>query len=113
MKIFARISGQKNGEPYGREIKTHKCTEADYSEFYQVTKESEYLLEQLKTDPERGLYCFDQSDDEDYDLIFKGNERGMDSARLEVIVMPCNSRLKSLGGEDDRIPENCETDLKK
>ena len=110
IKIFARIAGQKKGEPYGHEIRTHRCTEDELSEFYPVTKESEYLLQQLKTNPERGLYCFDQANGEEDDLVFYGNERGMDSARLEINVLPCNHRLSHLGGKDDRIPDDCVAD---
>ena len=106
IKTFARMVGKKNGENFSREVKTHRCTEADYAKFLPVSQSSAFLLNELKTDENRGLWCLDQTG-----IKLFGNEQDRNESRLEISVLPCNHRLTHIGGAEDRIPDDCVADL--
>ena len=104
IKMFVRVTGQIDGESFTREIPFDKCTDADYAEFLPVSDGSAYLLNELKTNPKRGLWCINM---EEADISIFGNELDRNHTRFEIVVLPCNHRLTQLGGKDDRIPQNC------
>ena len=62
IKIFVRMVGKRNGDGFSREVKTHMCTEADYAKFLPVSESSAFILNELKTNEKRGLWCLDQTD---------------------------------------------------
>ena len=106
IKTFARMVGKKNGKVFSQEIKTHRCTEADYAKFLPVSASSAFLLNELKTNERRGLWCLDQAE-----IKLFGNEQDLNESRLEISVLPCNHRLTHIGGAEDRIPDDCVADL--
>ena len=87
----------------------HNCTDADYKEFYPVKKQSEKVLLDIKTDPDRGLLCLDWEDDEPLEII--GHESNYDFTRLEVALLPCNYVHTMHGNNWDSIHPECVTDL--
>ena len=106
IKLIARIATQTGGESNDFEIGFHKCTEEDYASFMPPNKGSRGPIEKIKNNPKRGMWCFDWTD-----LAFYGNERNLNNARLEIIVLPCNHRLTQLGAKDDRMDPTCIADL--
>ena len=53
----------------------------------------------MKEDPERGFFCLDYSDD----LKIFGNENTSDYQRIEIILMPCNSKKTDIDYFEDEI----------
>ena len=62
VKTFVRMVGRRNGESFSQEIKTHKCTKDDYAKFLPVSESSAFILNELKTNEKRGLWCLDQAE---------------------------------------------------
>ena len=40
----------------------------------------------------------------------KGTEFGSNYETVDIILLPCATRETALGGEEDRIPEDCNRD---
>ena len=87
VKPFVRLYTVDNGKESAREIPTHRCTEEDYAQFYPVEEGSIDLLEKLKNDPKRGLYCIDFKAN---DIVLQGNERNKLFQYLDINFLPCN-----------------------
>ena len=62
VKTFVRMVGRRNGESFSQEIKTHKCTKDDYAKFLPVSESSAFILNELKTNEKRGLWCLDHAE---------------------------------------------------
>ena len=45
VKLFARINARVNGRVFRKEMKVHRCTDADYDNFYETADASKHLLE--------------------------------------------------------------------
>ena len=84
------------------------CTDADLDKFYPVDSKSTERLNLFKTMADRQLYCIDW-DNADIDLY--GSEASNNVGLLEIVVVPCNQKLISLGGFSDRIDPECTLDL--
>ena len=106
IKLIARIASQTGGESQNREIRYHKCTEEDYADFMPPNKDTIGPLERIKSNPKRGMYCFDWND-----VAFYGTERTLENARIEILVLPCNHKLTQLGATDDRMDPECIADV--
>lgn len=99
VKYIFRMFGKRNGKDFQRVLNYHKCTDEDYAEFYPVKKQSESILEAIKEDPERGMFCFDWKDDDPIEVM--GYEFDTDFSRLEVLFVPCNYLHTTLGYQGD------------
>ena len=114
VKWLFRLFRKKDGVESWRELKTHKCTDKDYDQFYQVDKNQFKLLEEIKRDPKRGLMCLDE--DDSVQLKLYGREKYDDYQRLELLMLPCNSINTEAGfmeGEQGTVSQECELDLEK
>lgn len=81
------------------------CDEADYAQFYPIQEQSRSLLEEIKADPNRDFYCIDWDEDEPFTIY--GSEIDEVYQRLEVILMPCNSRYDDLGEMASQVSQDC------
>ena len=79
----------KDNQSFEEILPYHECTVDDYKEFYPVDRKAALLVEDIKKDPNRGFICLDW---DEMDLEIYGSENESNYQRLEVIVMPCNSR---------------------
>lgn len=64
VKIIVRSTGTKTGKDgksvaINRKIPYRKCDEEDYDEFHPIEPGYVSLLDSLKKDPKRGMYCVD------------------------------------------------------
>jgi len=110
VKYFVTYGTYAPDMPTVKELPIYPCREEDYAKFFPVEKKSAGRLEAIKTTPGRKLYCIDWEKVPD---IFEGTERAGNYGVLdiEIMVLPCNMRLKHLGGVEDRIDQNCVADL--
>ena len=109
IKYLFRLYGKRNGIYYDRILDYHNCTEADYNEFHPVKSQSEQVLLELQTDPDRGMLCLDWNDEEPIEII--GADSNDDYTRLEVVLTPCNYIHTALGNTWDSVHPECVTDL--
>ena len=72
VKYLVRIFGIKEGKEYETIVPYHKCTDADWAEFPPPSKASADSWNDIKDNPDRGMYCLDWTDK---DLLLYGNER--------------------------------------
>ena len=68
VKFLVRLSGKREGKDFQRILPHYKCTDEDYNKFYPVENNSKILLESLKSDPDRGLFCINWDEDEPLEL---------------------------------------------
>ena len=108
IKFFVRRHGKKNGVSYDESIPFAPCTEADMNEFLTPEPGSVDLGEALASDPDRGLYCVNWDGS---NINLQGNENKNTFEILEVMVLPCNMKLTTVGDTEDRIPDDCIADL--
>ena len=66
----------------------------------------------MKTQKERGLYCFDWDALSD-DLVIQSIEDDNNYQRIELLVLPCNYIHKEFGNVGDSIAPECIADQKK
>ena len=71
VKWYARLSGQKDGIEINKPLPFHRCTEEDLDDFNPVIGYQASILEQVKSDPEKSMFCLEW--DEDDHLIINGN----------------------------------------
>ena len=109
VKYLFRLFGKRNGVTYERLLTYHNCTDADYEEFYPVIKQSEKTLRDIRSDPERGMFCLDWDDEDPIEVI--GSEIDNNYTRLEVVLVPCNYVHQQLGDVGDFIHPECVPDL--
>ena len=81
------------------------CTEEDYAKFYTPDKKVENWLERIKN--KGGMMCIDWVKDR---VTISNQETDPIYQSLDIKYLPCNMRLTRLGGEEDRIPEDCTFD---
>ncbi len=88
VKWIVRRRGVRDGEAFEEMLPFHKCTDADYEEFYPVAKKSQGELKMIKTNPKKNLFCLDKWTDD----LFVGGDRALakDFQRFEVMLLPCN-----------------------
>jgi hypothetical protein len=108
VKTLMRLIGTRGGERYEKILPHHKCTEADYAEFYPAHTNSEDQLKAMQSDENRGLYCVDEWDD---DMFAGGEEEASEYQRLDFAVVPCNYIHYEFGDVGDTISEDCIADL--
>lgn len=109
VKYLARSFGIKNGVEFERILPFHKCTEDDWDMFPPPSKSFKDVMTLIKTDPERGMFCIDPTEE----LHIYGNEKSYNYQRLELIITPCNYLHTHLGYEGDSIHPECIADLDK
>ena len=105
VKYLFRIYGKRKGIEFQKILPYHVCTDEDYDEFYPTKKQSLLLLQSIREDPDRGMFCIDWDDDDPIELI--NHEQDYDYARIDVIVTPCNYVHTMLGYEGDSISDEC------
>ena len=59
-----KIAGFKDNERYERLLPSHKCTDADYDEFYPINPDQAVDLQKMREDPDRGFLCLDWDNDD-------------------------------------------------
>jgi len=65
VRTMARLVGKRKGVYYEEILNFHLCTDADYAEFAPPSAEGATMLEAIKENPKRGLYCLDWQRDGD------------------------------------------------
>ena len=88
-KWLFRLFTIEGGETKSKELGLHRCNEKDYAQFFPIEPTQEKLLESIKADPKRGLFCMDDEEEAKYELF--GNDQLENYQRVELVVMPCNS----------------------
>jgi hypothetical protein len=79
VQLHRSINGVESEIP----LKFHKCTEEDYSYFYEPSKKVTGTLQRLK---DRGnLKCIDR----EAAIEIRGQDDTTDHSRLEIIMQPC------------------------
>ena len=86
VKYMVRIYGIKDGVEYEKMIPYHKCTEEDWAQFPPASIGSYDAIEQIKKNPDRGMYCIDWTED----IEIYGNENNSNYQRIEIVFLPCN-----------------------
>ena len=94
-----KIYGRRKGIAYQKILPYHECTDEDYDQFYPTKKQSLLLLQSIREDPDRGMFCIDWNDDDPIELI--NSEQDDDYARIDITVAPCNYLHTMLGYEGD------------
>ena len=87
VKYLVRIYGKKNGREYDYLINYHKCKVEDWNKFPPTAKSQSEVVNRIKEDGERGMYCLDYESD---DLVIYGDETNSNFQRLEILLLPCN-----------------------
>ncbi len=64
----------------------HKCTDADYEEFYPVSTSEKALYEKFRS--LRALYCIDAGQD----MLIRGSSY-MDHNALDIVLNPCRPNI--------------------
>ncbi len=100
------IDNNLDGTLFGTSIPYHMCTEEDYKDFYPPSKRSKDLLQSIKDDPERGLYCIDDG----YKMTINGRQP-TNYTTFEILFLPCNV-VNTWDKEPDPIADECVPDLK-
>lgn len=59
VKWFVKHTTIIDGKSEAREIPAYRCSDTDYAQFHPIDESAEGLLNKLKLDPKRGLYCID------------------------------------------------------
>ena len=88
------------------EIPMHPCNEEDFSKFYEPDSKSAAKAKQYLQ--QGSFMCLDWST-----VKLKGTEFGSNFNTLDIILLPCATRETQIGGEEDRIPEDCNRDQQK
>lgn len=109
VKYVVRLFGRKDGVSYENFIPYHKCTDADWEDFYPPSTSGVDGWNTIRSDPKRGFYCLDWSGD--YDLY--GNEITNNYQKIEFVLAPCNYVHSYLGWQGDSINPDCIADLDK
>ena len=105
LKWFAKYTIYKpDGTSQAREIPTHICTNEDFDKFFPVADRSAAQLETVKKVPGNEMFCIDW---DTADMGFYGLEASGDFSELDIVILPCNVRLSTLGGVEDRIDPEC------
>ena len=92
-RLFARVSGYRDGSTFSREIKLHQCSQEEYDSFYEIENNSAHLLQQLKTNANRGMQCIDWDAE---DINFFGDENTFEHAIMELFLLPCQHTVDHL-----------------
>ena len=79
VKWIVRKTGKRNGTDFEEILPFHKCTDADYAEFYPIAKNSQQAIKDIRKDPKKGLFCLDEWTD---DLSIGGDEDTPEWSRL-------------------------------
>ena len=103
VKYLVRIFGIKDGVEYQTFIPYHKCTDADWAQFYPPAESARDGWIAIRDDPKRGFFCLDWT--ADYEIY--GNERNDQYQRVEVVLNPCNYLHTEFGYEEDSIDPEC------
>ena len=82
VKWVFRVFGYKDNISYERLIPYHRCNEKDYDEFYQIEKTMEIELSAIKSDSNRGFFCFDWEEDNPFEIY--GTDQDAEYQRLEM-----------------------------
>ena len=103
-----RVLGKKNGVYFENFIPYHKCTEADYSDFFKIEESAEKKLNEIKSDPSRDFLCLDWDEEEPF--VIYGTQTVDNYSRLEMILLPCNAANSGFGNKLE-VDEHCEASL--
>ncbi len=64
----------------------HKCTDADYDEFYPVSESEKDFYEKLRS--QKTLYCIEAGQD----MLIRGSSP-MDFNALDIVLSPCKTNI--------------------
>ena len=84
----------------------HKCSEKEMARFHPPTKASAGLVNRYKE--LNAFMCLDMRGVE-----LNGEDPAINTRTIDVMLLPCNMKETMLGGEVDRIPDECNWDRKK
>ena len=110
VKNIVRLWGRKGGVAYEKILPYHVCTEEDYDLFAPPSAESVGMLESMKKDPDRGLYCFDWDKIGEEIDVWSVTEDD-DYQRWEFVLLPCNYIHAEFGDIGDTMDPRCIEDL--
>lgn len=111
VKLMARMYYKTDGRAHEKILSLHKCTDKDWSEFDEPARGMQDQLDNIKNDPERGMYCLDKDEMEGREIY--GDEKNQNHARVELFLLPCNYLHYGLGYLEDSIHPECIRNLQK
>ena len=103
-----RVLGKKDGVYFENFLPYHKCTEADYSDFFKIEENAEKKLNEIRSDPSRDFLCLDWDEEEPF--VIYGTQTVDNYSRLEMLLLPCNSASTGFGTKLT-FDEHCEASL--
>ena len=83
----------------------HECSEEDYAKFQNPDDDSLSKLKRVKQNG--GMMCIDWKR---YNVVFSGTEKKANYRVLDIMMVPCGLRETTIGGTEDRVPEDCNYD---
>ena len=86
VKWIAKYITSVDGKHIQTVLPFHKCTAEDLAQFNPVSPQSEKFFREITGDERRGLFCFDEWDDQ----WAIGNGGGSNKAFLDFAIVPCN-----------------------
>ena len=109
VKYVVRLIGKKEGVKQEKFIPYHKCTANDWAQFPPAGRASADSWQKIKSDPKRGMFCFDKNEE---NLLY-GQEKSSEYQRIDIMLAPCNYIHNQLGETGDTIHPECIADLDK
>ena len=106
VKYFVRVVGKSEGKEYDKVLPYHRCTDKDWVKFSPISSKSKESMQVRKTDPKKGLFCIDWTDD----LFVSGEENNLEYQRLEFLMTPCNYIHQKWGYTEDSVSDECIAD---
>ena len=102
VKTFVRLVTRKDGVDSETILPYHKCTSDDFDQFAPPSADSTALIQSIKTNEKRGLFCLD------FDKIggllqIQSIEDDDNYQRIELLLVPCNYVHAELGDIGDSV----------
>jgi len=110
VKSLVRMWGRKAGKSYEIILPYHRCTNEELDSFAPPSRESVGMLESMKKDPDRGLYCMDWDKIGD-DLSVWSVTEDDDYQRWEFVLLPCNYIHAEFNDIGDSVHPECIANL--
>lgn len=108
-RLLTRVHGKKDGERVETLVPYHKCTDEELAAFPPTRPDSMPILEAIRSDPKRNLYCLDQDKFRDLFEIW-GTIYGKDYQHIEIVLVPCNYRHVEIEDRGDVVSAKCNRD---
>lgn len=108
VKTMARIVTYTDGVSSERFIPFSKCTKAQLDRFSPPAHGMQEQIDKITSDPDRGLFCFDDKSLSDLEIYGDG-DTSSEHTRIEFLLLPCNY-IHAYEGYKDSINTECNFD---